>query len=72
MKDFNDILYKLAASPIGVALKVGVWAAIGWLVANVDSLNLHPAVAVAIAAGGVVLTDALNPEDIRFGAGSMK
>ena len=72
MYEFNELLYKIAASPVGVALKVGVWAAIGWLVANVDSLNLHPAVAVAIAAAGVVLTDALNPEDSRFGKNAIK
>lgn len=72
MKELSDLLYKLAASPVGVAVKVGVWAAIGWLVANVDSLNVHPMVAVAITAAGVVLTDALNPEDIRFGKGAMK
>lgn len=72
MKDFDELLYKLAASPVGVALKVGVWAAIGWLVANIDSLNLHPMIAVAITAAGVVLTDALNPEDYRFGKGAIK
>ena len=72
MKDFDELLYKLAASPVGVAFKVGVWAAIGWLVANIDSLNLHPMIAVAITAAGVVLTDALNPEDYRFGKGAIK
>lgn len=72
MKDFDELLYKIAASPVGVALKVGVWAAIGWLVANIDSLNLHPMIAVAITAAGVVLTDALNPEDYRFGKGAIK
>lgn len=72
MKDFDELLYKLAASPVGVALKVGVWAAIGWLVANIDSLNLHPMIAVAITAAGVVLTDALNPQDSRFGKNSIK
>ena len=72
MRDFDELLYKLAASPVGVAAKVGVWAAIGWLVANIDSLNLHPMIAVAITAAGVVLTDALNPEDYRFGKGAIK
>jgi hypothetical protein len=72
VKDFDELLYKLAASPIGVAVKVGVWAAIGWLVANIDSFDLHPMIAVAITAAGVVLTDALNPEDYRFGKGAIK
>ena len=63
----NELMYKLAASPVGVAVKVGVWAALGWFIANIESFGLHPMIAVAITAGGVVLTDALNPEDMRFG-----
>ena len=71
MSEFNELLYKIAASPVGVALKVGVWAAIGWLVVNIDTFDIHPMIAVAVTAAGVVLTDALNPEDIRFGKGAM-
>ena len=71
MYEFNELLYKIAASPVGVAAKVGVWAAIGWLVVNIDTFDIHPMIAVAITAAGVVLTDALNPEDIRFGKGAM-
>lgn len=67
MNEVNELLFKLAASPIGIAVKVGVWAALGWLIINIDSLGLHPMIAVAITAGGVVLTDALNPQDLRFG-----
>ena len=67
MNEVNELLYKLAATPLGIAVKVGVWAAIGWLIANIDSLGLHPMIAVAITAGGVVLTDALNSQDLRFG-----
>jgi len=69
---FNEALFALAASPIGVALKVGIWASLSWFIVNLDQFNLHPMVAVAIAAGGVVLTDALNPEDDRFGKNSSK
>jgi len=72
VNEVNEILYKLAASPIGVALKVGVWAALGWFLANLDSFEIHPMIAVAITAAGVVLTDALNPEDIRFGKNAIK
>ena len=72
MKELNELLYKIAASPVGVALKVGVWAAIGWLVVNIDTFDVHPMIAVAITAAGVVLTDALNPEDSRFGKNALK
>jgi hypothetical protein len=71
VNEVNELLYKLAATPLGIAVKVGVWAALGWFIINIDSFNLHPMIAVAITAGGVVLTDALNPEDGRFGKGSM-
>jgi hypothetical protein len=64
---FYDFLYWISNRPIGVAVKVAAWAGLSYFITNINDFDLPPLLTVAIAAGGVVLTDALNPEDTRFG-----
>lgn len=57
----------LAVSPIGSAAKIGVAAALTYLIDNVAHLGLDPAgQAVAIAMLTVAI-NAVNPADVRYG-----
>lgn len=57
----------LATSPLGGAFKAASGAVLVWLVDNVGSFDLHPALQVAIVAALPVLINALNPADPRYG-----
>jgi hypothetical protein len=57
----------LANSPIASALKIGVAAALGWFIANPHTLNVHPALAIAVTAALPVIINWLNPDDLRYG-----
>lgn len=57
----------LAVSPVAGAVKVGVAAAVTFLIDNIANLGLDPAAqAVGIAVLTVAL-NAVNPEDVRYG-----
>lgn len=57
----------LAVSPVGSAAKIGVAAALTFLIDNVTNLGLDPAgQAVAIAVLTVAI-NAVNPADVRYG-----
>ena len=57
----------LANSPLASALKIGLAASLGWLLANPDVLNIHPAAAIAFTAALPVIINWLNPDDLRYG-----
>lgn len=63
----NDVLTWLAQSPLASALKIGLSAALVWVVDNAYSLELEPIVSVALTAALPVLINALNPADSRYG-----
>jgi len=56
-----------AKSPVASFLRVFVAGILGWLILNIDSLNIHPALAIALVSSLPVLVAALNPADDRFG-----
>lgn len=58
----------LATSPLGGAFKAATGAVLVWLLDNVASLDLHPAIQVAIVAALPVVINALNPNDPRYGS----
>jgi hypothetical protein len=56
-----------AKSPIASFLRVFVAGILGWLILNIDTLDIHPAIAIALASALPILLAALNPADDRFG-----
>jgi len=56
-----------AKSPIASFLRVFIAGILGWLILNVNTLNIHPALAIALVSSLPVLVSALNPADDRFG-----
>lgn len=56
-----------AKSPVASFLRVFAAGVLGWIVLNIDSLNIHPAIAIALVSSLPVLVAALNPADDRFG-----
>lgn len=64
----TNIQLFLATSPIGGALKAASGAVLVWLLDNVSSFDLHPAVQVAIIAALPVFINYLNPADTRYGS----
>lgn len=57
----------LAVSPLASFAKVFVAGILGWLVVNVDSLDVHPAFAIGLASALPVIINWLNPSDTRYG-----
>lgn len=66
----DKFLKFLAKSPFGTAAKVGVGAALAYIVDNISSFNLNPSIAVAIIALTTMAINWLNPHDPRYGKGS--
>ena len=64
MKQF---LVWFAKSPVASFLRVFGAGLLGWIIINANDLNLHPAVAIALASSLPVLVSWLNPADERFG-----
>lgn len=56
-----------ATSPIASFLRTFGAGLLGWIILNANNLNLHPAVAIALASSLPVLVSWLNPADERFG-----
>jgi hypothetical protein len=57
----------LAYSPIASFLKVFGAGVLGWVLMNLDTLEVHPAVAMSLASGIPILINWLNPVDNRYG-----
>jgi hypothetical protein len=62
-----SILTWLAHSPIASFFKVFGAGVLGWVLINADSLGLHPALALGLAAGLPILINWLNPEYDNYG-----
>jgi hypothetical protein len=65
-----QFLIWFANSPIASFLRVFGAGVLGWVIINANDLNLHPAVAIALASALPVLVSWLNPADERFGSGT--
>jgi len=65
----EKVLKFLAKNPLGTAVKVGVGAGLAYVVENISSFNLAPAVSVAIIALVTMSINWLNPHDPRYGKG---
>jgi hypothetical protein len=65
MKD--KVLKFLAKNPLGTAAKVGIGAALVYVVDNIGSFNFNPAVAALVIAGVNMAINWLNPHDARYG-----
>jgi hypothetical protein len=65
----EKVLKFLAKNPLGTAAKVGIGAALVYVVDNIGSFNFNPAVAALVIAGVNMAINALNPHDPRYGAG---
>lgn len=63
----ENFLSWLASSPLASFVKVFAAGALGWIVLNLDSLNIHPAVAIGLASALPVIVNWLNPSDSRYG-----
>jgi len=60
----------LAHSPIASALKIGVGAALVYLIDNAASFNLGPAWTAVVISIVTVLINFINSEDKRYGVTS--
>ena len=67
-----DFLCWLANSPIASFGKIFGAGVLGWVLLNLDSLNIHPAAAIGLASALPILVNWLNPVYFRYGnAGDM-
>jgi hypothetical protein len=57
----------LAHSPIASFFKVFAAGVLGWVLMNAESLGLHPAAALGLAAALPILINWLNPEYDNYG-----
>jgi hypothetical protein len=57
----------LAHSPIASFFKVFGAGVLGWVLINADTLGIHPALALGLAAGLPILINWLNPEYDNYG-----
>lgn len=63
----ENFLSWLASSPLASFAKIFAAGVLGWVVLNLDSLNIHPAVAIGLASALPVIVNWLNPSDTRYG-----
>jgi hypothetical protein len=63
----ESFLLWLASSPLASFAKIFGAGVLGWIVVNVDSFNVHPAVAIGLASALPVIINWLNPVDSRYG-----
>lgn len=68
----DQFLTWLATSPYATGLKAGIAAALAYLLANIDTLNLPPIAYVAFVAALPMIINALNPKYTRQGIGKVK
>ena len=64
MKNFKTWL---ANSPLASFVKIFGAGVLGWFVVNLDSISIHPAVAIGLASALPVIINWLNPGDTRYG-----
>jgi hypothetical protein len=64
MKNF---LSWLASSPLASFAKIFAAGVLGWIILNLDSLSIHPALAIGLASALPVIVNWLNPNDSRYG-----
>jgi hypothetical protein len=57
----------LATSPVATAAKIGVGAALAWLLDNASGFNLGPIYTPLIIAAVTITINALNKKDTRYG-----
>jgi hypothetical protein len=57
----------LAYSPLASFAKIFGAGVLGWVLMNLDTLEVHPAVAMSLASGIPILINWLNPVDNRYG-----
>lgn len=63
----EQFLSWLASSPLASFAKIFGAGVLGWVVLNLDSLSIHPAIAIGLASALPVLVNWLNPVDSRYG-----
>ena len=63
----QNFLSWLASSPLASFAKIFVAGVLGWVILNLDSLHVHPAVAIGLASALPVIVNWLNPSDSRYG-----
>lgn len=56
----------LAGSPWASWLKVFAASALGWVVLNLDTLPIHPALVLGLASMLPMIINYLNPSDTRY------
>jgi hypothetical protein len=61
----------LANSPLASFFKVFGAGVLGWVLINADSLGLHPALALGLAAGLPIIINWLNPEYDIYGRANL-
>lgn len=57
----------LAYSPIASFAKIFGAGVLGWILLNLDTLQIHPAVGIGLASAIPILINWLNPGDPRYG-----
>ena len=57
----------LAYSPLASFAKIFGAGVLGWVLMNLDTLEVQPAVAMSLASGIPILINWLNPVDQRYG-----
>lgn len=63
----KKLLNWLATSPLASFVKIFAAGVLGWFAANIDSVNVHPAIAIGLASAIPVVINWLNPSDSRYG-----
>jgi hypothetical protein len=64
----ENFLTWLASSPLASFAKIFSAGVLGWFVVNLDSMNIHPAVAIGLASALPIIVNWLNPSDQRYGS----
>ena len=57
----------MAHSPFASFLKVFCAGVLGWVLINAQTIGLHPALALGLAAGLPIIINWLNPEYTNYG-----
>ena len=63
----ENFLIWLANSPLASFAKIFGAGVLGWFVVNLDSMSIHPAVAIGLASALPIIINWLNPSDSRYG-----
>jgi hypothetical protein len=63
----ENFLEWLATSPLASFAKIFGAGVLGWLLINIDTLGVHPAVAIGLVSALPVVINWLNPVDSRYG-----